>query len=152
MALKVIVNSDKKPSGVFIPLEDWAELNGTVKPYSPIYDLMEELTLPQTSIKFREGYVLPSGVTVKEVEQLSRTNVEAIYIDAFLKGIPRYYEDERCTAEKQAIRAMPDGSEDLTDFDWQTGKQTFIKKLVPAGKGKFAYLLHDLRYLKQAKD
>jgi hypothetical protein len=148
MALKVIVGSDKKNSGVLIPLEDWEQLNATVKPHTPIYDLMEELTVPADIRSFKEGYILPSGLTIQEGEQVSQKNVEDIYIKAFAKGFPRYYEDERCTGEKNMIRANPDGSEDLVDFNWQNGTEQFIKHLIPAGKGKFAYLLYDPRYLK----
>lgn len=97
-----------------------------------------------------EGYMLPSGLTIQEAERVSRNNVEDIYIMAFAKELPRYYEDERCTGEKNMIRANPNGSEDLVDFNWQNGNETFIENLVPSGKGKFAYLLHDARY-KQIK-
>jgi hypothetical protein len=151
MALKVIVGKDKKDSGVLIPLEDWDQLNTTVKPHTPIYNLMEELTVPAAIRPVKEGYMLPSGLTIQEAEQVSRNNVEDIYIKAFAKELPRYYEDERCTGEKNMIRANPDGSEDLVDFNWQDGTETFIQHLVPPGKGKFAYLLHDARY-QQLKD
>lgn len=93
-----------------------------------------------------ERYMLPSGLTIQEAEQVSRNNVEEIYIKAFAKELPRYYEDERCTSEKNMIRANPDGSEDLVDFNWKDGTETFIQKLIPPGKGKFSYLLHDARY------
>lgn len=149
MALKVVIGKNEAESGVFIPLKDWAQLNATVKPHTPIYDMMEELlTVPADVRKVKEEYILPSGLTIQEAEQESRSNVEEIYIRAFAKELPRYYEDERCTGEKNMVRANPDGSEDLVDFDWQTGTETFIKNLLPPGKGEFAYLLRDPRYLK----
>lgn len=146
MALKVVIGKNEADSGVLIPLKDWEQLNATVKPHTPIYELMEKLTVPEEIRSVKEGYVLSSGLTIQEVEAESRDNVEDIYIKAFAKGLPRYYEDERCTSEKHMIRANPDGSEDLVDFDWQTGAETFIKNLFPAAKGKFAYLLYDPRY------
>ena len=101
--------------------------------------------------KFAEEYILPSGLTVKEAEEQSQNNVEAIFIETFAKGFPIYYKDERCTEKRHLIRAMPDGSEDLIDFEWETEKETLIKQLLPPGDGKFAHLLNDPRYLKQAK-
>lgn len=101
--------------------------------------------------EFAEEYILPSGLTINQAEDQSHVKIETIYIEAFAKGLPMYYEDERCTEDKQMICAMPDGSEDLVDFDWATREKTFIKHLVPSGKGKFAYLLNDPRYLKQVK-
>lgn len=151
MALQVVMNNEKKPSGVFIPLEDWAELNDTVRPSSPIYDLMEELTLSPEIRKFKEEYHLSSGRSIKEVERSSRNRIETIYIDAFAKGLPRYYKDDRCTNKKNLIRANPDGSEDLIDFDWKTREEVLVRHLVPTGQGKFAYLLNDSRFPKQVK-
>ena len=91
--------------------------------------------------KFRTEHILPSGLTPKEAKKESHRLVEEDYIGAFARGHSRYYEDERCTDEKEVIRAMPDGSEDLVDFDWETREAVFIKKLQPPGKGKYAYLL-----------
>ncbi|MHB1921702.1 MAG: hypothetical protein ACYCOO_05640 [Chitinophagaceae bacterium] len=45
--------------------------------------------------------------------------------NAFSKGLPRYFDDERSKGVGQAIRAMPDGSEDLVDFDWRIRKGNF---------------------------
>jgi hypothetical protein len=112
---------------------------------------MEELSTPASSNLLRKDHILPSGLTIQEVEEQSRKNVEAIYIDAFIKGVPQYYEDDRTKGEKDVIRAMPDGSEDLVEFDLQTGQDTFIKQLLPAGQGKFAYLLQDHRYISRVK-
>ena len=147
MSLKIVLDQNQQASGVFIPLEDWKQLNATVRPNTPLYELMEELTVPNKIREIRQNYILPSGFTMEEAEHISRSNVEDIYIKAFAKGIPRYYKDERCTGEYNSIKANPDGSEDLVDFDWQTGQDTFIKNLLPAGKGKYSYLLHDSRYL-----
>jgi hypothetical protein len=150
MSLQVITGKDGK-TGIFIPLEDWNSLHTTVRPHSPIHELMEELSTPAPAKMIRQEYVLPSGLTIQEVEEESRKDVEAIYIDSFIKGLPQYYEDDRTKGEKDVIRAMPDGSEDLVEFDLQTGEDTFIRQLLPAGQGKFAYLLQDDRYISRKK-
>lgn len=152
MALQVVMSNEKKPSGVFIPLEDWAKLNDTVRPSSPIYDLMEELTLSPEIRKFKEEYILPSGSSVREVERSSGGRIEAIYMDAFANGLPRYYKDDRCMDLQNLIRAMPDGSEDLINFDWKTREEALVRHLLPAGQGKFAYLLNDPRFQNKSKD
>lgn len=140
MSLQVITGKDGK-RGIFIPLEDWNSLHTTVRPHSPIHELMEELSTPVSFGTLQKDHVLPSGLTIQEAEKESRKNVEAIYMDAFKNGKSRYYEDDRVTGEKELIRAMPDGSEDLVEFDWKTGQETFVRNLLPAGQGKFAYLL-----------
>jgi hypothetical protein len=140
MSLQVITGKDGK-RGIFIPLEDWDNLRTTVTPHSPIYELMEKLSEPAPFNLLRKDHILPSGLTIQEVEEEGRKNVEAIYMNAFKNGKSRYYEDNRVTGEKELIRAMPDGSEDLVEFDLQTGEETFVRNLLPAGQGKFAYLL-----------
>jgi hypothetical protein len=107
---------------------------------------MEELTLSPEIKKFKEEYILPSGISIKELEKKSRSKIEEIYMDAFSKGLPRYYEDERCAGGEYVIRAMPDGSEDLINFDWETRNEVLVRHLLPPGQGKFAYLLKDPRF------
>ena len=150
MSLQVVTGKDGK-RGLFIPVEDWHVLQTTVRPHSPIHELMEELSAPATSKTLKQEHILPSGLTPQQAEAESFKNVEAIYIDAFIKGVPQYYEDDRTTGEKDIVRAMPDGSEDLVEFDLQTGRETFVRHLLPAGQGKFAYLLSDDRYMSRVK-
>lgn len=144
MALQVITDNNKNPYGVFIPIEGWAKLNNTVRPSSPIYELMEKLTLPPETQKCKKEYQLSSGRSIKEVERSSRNRIEGIYIDAFAKGLPRYYKDDGCTSKKNLIRANPDGSEDLINLDWKTREEVLVRHLLPAGQGKFSYLLRQI--------
>jgi len=101
--------------------------------------------------KFREEHILPSGLTPKQAEEEGRRRVEVDYLEAFALGLSRYYEDERCSGERETIRANADGSEDLVDYEWETRKATLLKRLQPAGMGKYAYLLKDPRYLELVK-
>ena len=99
--------------------------------------------------KFREENILPSGLSLNQAEEEGFKLVEAEYIKSFISGHSRYYSDERSAGKKQSIRANADGSEDLIEFDRQTGNETLIRNLVPVGKGKYAYLLRDPRFLSQ---
>ncbi len=96
---------------------------------------------------FKANRHLPSGYSIQEAEELSGKSVEEIYINAFSQGLPIYYKDDRCKNNREAVRAMPDGSEDLIDYDWQIEKECFLKKLAAPGHGKYAYLLKDPRFV-----
>jgi hypothetical protein len=74
--------------------------------------------------------VLSSGRTVTETEEEAQKITDELYADAFRKGIPMFYKDDRSKALTQFIRADPNGSEDLVDFDVTKGEYTIIKNLL----------------------
>ncbi len=74
--------------------------------------------------------VLSSGRTVTDTEEEAQKIIDNLYADAFRKGIPMFYKDDRSKALTQFIRANPDGSEDLVNFDVAQGEYMLIKNLL----------------------
>jgi hypothetical protein len=145
--IKIVVNKDKKNTGIFIPIEDFEHIKPSVKAGSVIDKLMDELT---ESEKMREmkSKSFDSDISMKDSETIQQYKLEEFYIVTFLSGKPVYYKDKRCVSPSDIIRAEADGSETLINYDWQTNMETEIRKLANRGEGKYAYLLHDPRFLK----
>jgi hypothetical protein len=90
-----------------------------------------------------------SDISLKDTEAVQQYKLEEFYIATFLSGKPIYYKDNRCNSPSDIIRAEADGSEVIINYDWETNMETEISILAAKGEGKYAYLLHDPRFLKQ---
>ncbi|NOT74409.1 MAG: hypothetical protein HOP08_05730 [Cyclobacteriaceae bacterium] len=86
--------------------------------------------------------LLSSGRTVTETEEEAQKIIDKLHINAFSKGIPMFYNDNRTDASTQFIRANPDGSEDLVNFNSANGEYTLLSNLVPIRKGRWSQVLH----------
>jgi hypothetical protein len=146
--IKVVVNKDKKHTGIFIPVEDFEHLRPSIKSGSMIDKIMDELT---ESEKMRDMKLqsFDANLSLKDSEVIQQYKLEEFYITTFLSGKPIYYKDKRCVSPSDIIRAEADGSETLINYDWQSNMETEIQRLADKGKGKYAYLLHDPRFLKK---
>jgi hypothetical protein len=148
--IKIVVNKDKKNTGIFIPIESFEHIKPSVKAGSLIDRMMDELT---ESEKMREmkSQSFDSDMSLKDSEAVQQYKLEEFYISTFLSGKPVYYKDKRCLSPSDIIRAGADGSEVLINYDWQTNMETEIQKLAGKGEGKYAYLLHDPRFLNSGR-
>jgi hypothetical protein len=148
--IKIVVNKNKKNTGIFIPIENFEHIKPSIKAGSLIDRMMDELT---ESEKMREmkSESFDSDISFKDSETIQQYKLEEFYISTFLSGKPVYYKDKRCSSPSDIIRAEADGSETLINYDWQTNMETEIRKLATRGEGKYAYLLHDPRFLNGAK-
>ncbi|MDR1583944.1 MAG: hypothetical protein LBS55_11945 [Prevotellaceae bacterium] len=144
--VKIVVNKDKKNTGIFIPIEDFENIKPSIKAGSQIDKMMDELT---ESEKMREmkSKSFNADMSLKDSETVQQYKLEEFYISTFLSGKPVYYKDNRCRSPLDIIRAEADGSEIMISYDWQTNMETEIQTLANKGEGKYAYLLHDPRFL-----
>lgn len=138
MNLTEIKNDQGNLSGIMIPASDFSEIKESLKKGSRLYHYLDQLM----SVKENKNddIVLSSGYTIGETNRAGALLAEDIYRQAFKKGIPIYYQDERTKAADEFIAANPDGSEDLVKYDLEDRKHSLIKNLTPPGKSQFAYL------------
>jgi hypothetical protein len=149
--IKIVVNKDKKNTGIFIPIEDFEQIKPSIKAGSIIDKMMDELTESEKMREMKQKS-FDSEMSMKDSETIQQYKLEEFYISTFLSGKPVYYKDKRCISPSDIIRAEADGSETLINYDWQTNMETEIQKLANQGEGKYAYLLHDPRFLKEKCD
>jgi len=57
--------------------------------------------------------LMPNGLTVAETNREMAKTTEELYKNAFSKGLPLFYRDERTNTPGEFVRANPDGSEDI---------------------------------------
>lgn len=141
MKIKVLKNKSGILSGVVIPVEGLDELKGLIKSDTELYKVLDDLLNIQRVSELKKETVLSSGRTAFEIEAEAQIITDKLYADAFSKGIPMFYKDDRAASSTQFIRANPDGSEDLVDFDSTKREYTLLRKLVSAGKGYWSYLI-----------
>lgn len=141
MKVKVLKNKSGILSGLVIPVEELDAVKGSLKNDAELFSIIEELLNAQGSSVLKSGTILSSGRTVTETEAEVQKITDKLYTDAFSKGIPMFYKDDRSKDLTQFIRANPDGSEDLVNFDASKGEYTLIKNLVSSGAGYWSYLL-----------
>jgi hypothetical protein len=148
--VKIVVNKDKKNTGIFIPIESFEQIRPSIRAGSLIDKMMDELTESENMREMKlESF--NSNISLKDSETIQQYKREEFYIATFLSGKPVYYKDNRCTSPSDIIRAEADGSEILINYDWQTNMETEIQLLSDRGEGKYAYLLHDPRFLNSKK-
>lgn len=83
-----------------------------------------------------EKMVLPNGMTVKEVNDAVRREVERIHQESWLQGVSVPFFDEK----GNTYLANSDGSEDMVSLNRQTRTYSFIKRIAQPGQGRYAYL------------
>src|SRR5690606_975293 len=140
MKLKEIRNEQGILSGVLIPADDIKELKKSLKTGSKFFDYFDSLQSDREDEKRNLEQLMPSGLTVAETNEKTARLTEEIHKEAFSKGIPMFYRDERAKTPKEFIRANPDGSEDLVSYDLATRSYSVLKSLLPAGKGYWSKL------------
>jgi hypothetical protein len=145
--MKIVVNRENRNIGIFIPVESFDDVRPSVKAGSVLDKLMDELTEPEEMRRMRNQPAAVNDLSVKDSETLQQYKLENFYIETFRAGKPVYYKDKRCVAPSNIIRADADGSETLINYDWESNMETEIRRLAGKGAGKFAYLLHDPRFL-----
>jgi hypothetical protein len=145
--IKIVVNKDKKNIGIFIPIESFEQVRPSIKSGSTIDKMMDELTESEKMREMKQTSY-DTEMSLKDSETIQQYKLEDFYISTFLSGKPIYYKDNRCSSPSNIIRAEADGSEMLINYDWETNMETEIRQLANIGEGKYAYLLHDPRFLK----
>lgn len=83
-----------------------------------------------------EKIVLPNGMTVKEVNDAVRLEVERIYQESWFQGVSVPFFDEK----GNTYLANPDGSEDMVSLNRQTRTYSVIMRTAQPGQGRYAYL------------
>ncbi len=140
MKLKEIRDKHGVLSGVLIPADDIRELKESLKTGSKFFDYFDSLHADKEDERRNPEQQMPKGLTVAETNRRMSRVTENLYRQAFSKGVSMFYNDERTRKPTEFIRANPDGSEDLVSYDIDTRSHSFLKQLLPAGKGKWAYL------------
>ena len=140
MKLKEIRDERGVLSGVLIPVDDIGELKESLKTGSKFFDYFDSLQSDRNSEKRNLDQLMPNGLAVAETNEKTAKLTEDIHREAFSKGVPMFYRDERAKAPKEFIRANPDGSEDLVRYDMATRSYSVLKSLLPVGKGYWSKL------------
>ena len=83
-----------------------------------------------------EKMVLPNGMTVKEVNDAVRLEVERIYQESWFQGVSVPFFDDK----GNTYLANPDGSEDMVSLNRQTRTYSVIMRTAQPGQGRYAYL------------
>lgn len=96
-------------------------------------------------IQFKKRTVLPSGLTIAETERRMNERLADLYVEFWEKGLTPKYRDNRCKNDNEYIGANADGSEDLLLFDSENRTYTFLRQLVPPGKGQYTMLTERIR-------
>lgn len=141
MKIQVLKNESGILSGVVIPAEELNELRSSLKNDSEFFKALEGILNGQNGQSDKSEIVLSSGLTLSQFEKRAQEITNKLYSDAFQKGLPMYYKDDRTQESSHFVRANPDGSEDLVSFDPDKREYSYIKLLVPAGKGYWSHLI-----------
>jgi len=139
MNLTELKNENGYLSGIVIPVADFSELKETIKSGTPLHAYLSDL-ISSAEIQSPYQHILPNGSTIAEDDQRAALLTDELYKNAFKKGIPMFYRDERAKGPKEFIRANPDGSEDLVSYKLENRSYSLLKNLLPPGKGHFSYL------------
>lgn len=141
MKFKELRNQEGVLSALVIKAEDIKELQENLKPNSALSIYLSEVQSSREEEMEALQTMLPNGHTIAETNKMAAKVTEDIHREAFAKGVPMFYRDER-TSGKEFVRANPDGSEDLVSYSIEERDHKFIKNLSPAGKGYWSYLLN----------
>jgi hypothetical protein len=141
MNIKALTNKSGILSGVVIPVEELNDVRDSIKNNTQFYKIINDLLTNKKSNAQKEEIVFSSGLNGLQVEEEAKKITDALYMDAFSKGIPMFYQDERTKGVTQFIRANPDGSEDLVNFDSIKKEYFLIRNLALAGKGQWSFLI-----------
>jgi hypothetical protein len=141
MNIKPLTSKSGIFSGVVIPVEELNDVRDSIKNNTEFYKIINDLLTEQNDKALKEKTLLANELNSLQVEEEACRITDSLYIEAFSKGIPMFYKDNRVQEAKEFIRANPDGSEDLVNFDSANREYSFIKKLASAGKGRWSHLL-----------
>lgn len=142
MKIKILKNQSGILSGVVIPVEELSELKGSIKNDTELYRIIDDLLSDQKKASAnKDEIILSSGRTIRETEDEGQRITDRLYLEAFRKGIPMFYKDVRTTGASQFVRANPDGSEDLVEFNSEKREYIFLERLAQPGKGHWSYLI-----------
>lgn len=87
--------------------------------------------------KEMDTILLPNGKTVGEANEAVCKEIERIYLDSWLMGVPVPFFDN----EGNTYLANPDGSEDKVTLDRLTRKYHIDNRTAEPGKGRYSYLI-----------
>ena len=142
MKISSVKNKGGDHAGLFIPLEELSELKENLKETSKMRGFLDKLIEDWKHNNDILDTIMPEGRSIKQTNERSAKTVENLHREAFAKGLPMFYRDERCNKDnKEFIRANPDGSEDLVEYDFDSRSYTFVRHLLPEGKGYWSYIL-----------
>lgn len=141
MNLRELRDEQGRLFGIVVPTEDIVELQNSLKTDSQLFRNLSALLIAEEPQVTTGNQKMPNGYTIAETHAKTIGTTENLYKSAFSKGVAMYYQDERAKSPKEFVRANPDGSEDLVSFDLPTRSYSLIEKLVPAGEGRWAFLL-----------
>jgi hypothetical protein len=141
MNIKPLTSKSGIFSGVVIPVEELNDVKNSIKNNTEFYRIISGLLSKRKSSAQKEEIMFSSGLNGLQLEEEAKKITDKIYMDAFSKGIPMFYQDDRTKGLKQFIRANPDGSEDLVSFDSPSREYTLIRNLALAGEGPWSYLI-----------
>ena len=134
MKLQEIRNKKGILSGILIPADDIKKLQQSLKVDSELFEYFNQLQFDHQESE--------QTSTIDKVNKNTTKRTLEIHEEAFSKGVPMFYRDERAKAPKEFIRANPDGSEDLVEYDIATRSYAVVKPLLPAGKGYWSNVSH----------
>lgn len=140
MKFKELRSEEGILSALVIKAEDIKELQENLKPNSALPHYLREVQSAREDEIEALQTMLPNGHTIAKTNKIATKVTENIHRDAFSKGVPMFYRDER-TKGNEFVRANPNGSEDLVTYSSEEREHKFIKHLLPAGKGYWSYLL-----------
>ena len=135
MRLKELRNDQGLISGLVISAEDIKELKTNLKPDTQFFQYVDNLHADMEQLKRDSNEVMPNGLTIAETNERTAKVTLELYRNSFSKNVPVYYRDERTINENDFIRANPDGSEDLVNYDLDRRDYSVVKALLSEGKG-----------------
>ena len=116
--MKVILNEEKQPQGVFLQLEDWEMVKQSVDPVCDLYKLMLELN--QKSI-----FDMSPG----EFATHLKPHTNKIVDEALQNGLYFSYPTDGTGEAGTFIHQYLNDKKILVEIDEQTGKEHFLKSL-----------------------
>ncbi|TFF40365.1 hypothetical protein [Mucilaginibacter psychrotolerans] len=113
--MKVIINQDDQPTGVFIPLDEWAQVITSVKRNTALHHLLSRK--PARSVFELSPYELNNklhGVTSQLVAEAYENDLYTSHSST--AGLPNEF-----------IHRYPDGKIELVKIDTTTGREEILK-------------------------
>ena len=108
--------------------------------------ILYQAILKVRCLKNQNGTILPSGMTVREFNQLENKILLQEVLKRFERGLPFSYQDERShvNGANFFISANPDGSEHLMRMDIENNERKMIpiQEVTPEGQGKYYLQLY----------
>jgi len=129
--------------GILIDMADIDAFENDIKPGSRLYQAISTARC----LKRQMETILPSGVTVREFNQMEDKILLQEVDKFFTKNLPFPYHDYRSMVHgfNFFINAMPDGSEYLMRMDIENNerKMVTIQQVTPKGQGQYFLRLYE---------